>query len=117
MSIRPGQAKGPYVGPSGGSVVVHAIGGPVHTASTVTDIKTKVSGTDFLITSQAAEFSGLTAKAAPIRADKVILEDSADTSKKKSANVGDLVPWLYGTGAPPATTGLVDGTLYIKYLP
>lgn len=98
-------------------LTAHAIGGVLHTASSVTDIKTKVSGPDFLITSQASEFTGLTVKAAPVRADVVIIEDSADTNKKKSAEVGDLVPWLYGTGAPPATTGLVDGTLYIKYTP
>jgi hypothetical protein len=99
------------------SLTAHAIGGALHTVSTVTDIKTKVSGPDFLITSQAGEFPGLTPKPAPARADQMIIEDATDATKKKSVGIGDLVPWLYGTGAPPATTGLVDGTLFIKYIP
>jgi hypothetical protein len=101
------------------SLTAHAIGGPLHTSSTVTDIKTKVAGPDVLITSQASEFSSapIIAKGAPLRADVILLEDSADTQKKKSAEIGNLVPWLYGTGAAPSTAGLVDGTLYIRYTP
>lgn len=66
-------------------LTVHAIGGPLHSASTVTDIKTKVSGPDFLLTSQAAEISTMTVKATPAETDIVVIEDSADSYKKKKA--------------------------------
>lgn len=100
-----------------GSLTAHAIGGPLHTASSVTDLKTKVSGPDFLITSQAGEFSSLPQKDGTNFEDHVIIEDSTDSAKKKRVDVGKMTPWLYGTGAPPSTTGLVEGTLYIKYTP
>lgn len=69
---------------------VHAIGGALHTADTLANLKTKISAPDILITSQAAEISTLTTKATPAGADLLIIEDSADTNKKKKVLISTL---------------------------
>ena len=68
----------------------HAMGGALHTADTMANLKSKISAPDILITSQAAEISTLTAKATPAAADLFIIEDSADTNKKKSVSLSAL---------------------------
>jgi hypothetical protein len=68
----------------------HAIGGALHTADSMANLKSKISAPDILITSQAAEISTLTAKAAPTTADLLIIEDAADTNKKKKITIATL---------------------------
>jgi len=100
-------------------LTAHAIGGALHTADTIANIQTKVSDGK-LITSAAAEISTIAAKGLPTTADLLLIEDAASVApqyQKKSVTIANLVPWLYGTGAPPSAAGLRDGTLYIKYTP
>jgi hypothetical protein len=68
----------------------HAFGGALHTADTMANLKSKISAPDILITSQAAEISTLASKATPAAADLFIIEDSADTNKKKSVTLSAL---------------------------
>ena len=68
----------------------HAIGGALHTADTLAHLKSKVASPDILITSDPAEISTITNKAAPSSADLILIEDSADTNKKKSITIGTL---------------------------
>lgn len=68
----------------------HAIGGALHTADTLANLKTKISAPDILITSQAAEISTIAAKATPTAADILLIEDAADSNKKKKITIGNL---------------------------
>jgi hypothetical protein len=68
----------------------HAIGGALHTADTLTHLKSKVSAPDTLMSSDAGEIAAFAAKAVPIAADLLVIEDSADASKKKSITIGTL---------------------------
>ena len=68
----------------------HAIGGALHTADTLTHLKSKVSAPDTLMSSDAGEIAAFAAKAAPIAADILVIEDSADANKKKSITIGTL---------------------------
>lgn len=99
------------------ALTAHAIGGVMHTASSVTDLKTKVSGPDILITSQAGEYSAITQKDGNVFEDRLLIEDSEDSDKKKRLDIGKMTNWLKGAGAPPSPTGYVEGTLYFKYTP
>jgi hypothetical protein len=84
-----------------------------HAALTNLDYST-ANHTGF-ITKAGAEIASVTVKSTPVRADLLLIEDSAATNAKKQVTIGNLVPWLYGTGAPPSPVGLVDGTLYFRY--
>lgn len=74
---------------------VHDIGGIRHAADTIAHIQTKVSDGS-LITTAAGEISALTAKGVPTTADLLIIEDVADTNKKKKITIANL------PAAPPA---------------
>lgn len=97
-------------------LTAHAFGGALHTADTIANIKTKVSDGS-LITSAAGEIAATTEKTVPVYADVLLIEDSAATNAKKRVQIANLVPWLYGTGAPPSAAGYREGTLYFKYIP
>jgi hypothetical protein len=68
----------------------HAIGGALHTADTLAHLKSKISAPDTLLTSDAGEIAAYTAKGTPIAADLIVIEDSADTNKKKKITIGTL---------------------------
>jgi len=67
----------------------HALAGALHSADTLANIQSKVSDGS-LITSAAGEINALTSKASPIGADLLVIEDSADTNKKKKATINSL---------------------------
>ena len=67
----------------------HALAGALHSADTLANIQSKVSDGS-LITSAAGEINALTSKGAPIGADLLVIEDSADTNKKKKATINSL---------------------------
>jgi hypothetical protein len=95
---------------------LHDFAGALHQTSQIAAIQSKVSD-GFLITSAAGEIVTLPAKTLPTLTDQMVIEDAADSNSKKSVEIKNLAPWLYGTGAPPSAAGLRDGTLYIKYTP
>jgi hypothetical protein len=72
-------------------LTAHDIGGALHNASSVSDIKSKVSGPDFLITSMTDEISALTAKSVPTLSDQLMIEDVADSNSKKRSTVGEIL--------------------------
>ena len=67
----------------------HALAGALHTADTITNLDSLLSDGD-VISTKAAEISAIAAKATPITADFLLIEDSADTNKKKSITIGTL---------------------------
>jgi hypothetical protein len=67
----------------------HAFGGASHSQDTIANIQGRLSAGK-LITSAAAEISTLTEKTAPIGADLVIIEDSADTNNKKRVQLSNI---------------------------
>jgi hypothetical protein len=69
---------------------VHAFGGALHTADTLANLKTKVSAPDKLLTSDAAEIAAFTAKGTPTTADLLVIEDAADSNKKKKITIATL---------------------------
>lgn len=79
----------------------HAIGSADHTASTIANIQSKVSGGS-LITSAAGEISALTQKVTPLIADHVLLESAADSNAKRRATVGSLKQFSYERTYIPA---------------
>jgi hypothetical protein len=90
MGFRPGQAKAPSVGISGGGgTTPHLMGGAKHLADTIVNIKTKVSPGS-LYTTDPNEIAVTTAKPAPVAADMILIEDSADSNKKKMTTFGYL---------------------------
>lgn len=66
----------------------HALAGALHSADTITNLNTKLSDGS-LITSKAAEISAIAEKTAPIGTDLILIEDSADTNKKKRVQWGN----------------------------
>ncbi len=80
----------------------HAIGGADHTASTLANLNTKVSDAtlddsgdprndpDAIHDDVAGEIDAITNKAAPVAADRLLIEDSADSFNKKEIQIGDL---------------------------
>jgi hypothetical protein len=67
----------------------HAIAGALHTADTLANIQSKVSDGS-LITSAAGEINALAAKTTPTASDIVIIEDAADSFKKKKCTFNSL---------------------------
>jgi hypothetical protein len=67
----------------------HAIGGAIHTADTIANIKTKVSDGS-LITTAAGEITALTEKTTPLGVDMVLAESIADTNAKREIAVSNL---------------------------
>jgi hypothetical protein len=60
----------------------HAIGGGLHSADTIPNIQSKVSGGS-LITSAAGEITALTEKTAPVGLDEFLIESIADANAKR----------------------------------
>lgn len=119
----------------------HAFAGSLHSNDTVTNMKTKLTGdADRILSSQAGEISLYTSKAAPTTSDLLVIEDAADSNKKKQITIATLpaaAPALHAashafggtdvtgiqtaatnskhyTGFPnrtDSTLGFVDGTL------
>ena len=69
----------------------HAFGGALHTADTLANLKSKVSAPGALITNDAGEIAALTDKPTPVGADLMIIEDSADTNKKKRVSLSNFL--------------------------
>jgi hypothetical protein len=67
----------------------HAIGGTAHSSDTIANIQSKVSDGS-LITTAAGEINALTSKASPVANDLLVIEDSADTNKKKKITITSL---------------------------
>jgi len=67
----------------------HDLAGTAHNADTITNLNTKLSDGD-VISTKAAEISAIAAKAVPITADLLLIEDSADSNNKKSITIGTL---------------------------
>jgi len=75
----------------------HAFAGSKHTADTIANIQTKVSDGS-LITTAAAEINALTAKGTPTTSDLLLIEDAADSNKKKKITIASLpVPVTFPT--------------------
>lgn len=68
----------------------HALGGADHSASTKALLDGKISNAT-LISTIAAEISAIAAKATPVGADLVLIEDSAAANAKKSATISNLM--------------------------
>lgn len=68
----------------------HALGGSQHSASLKTALESKITGGPVLISTFAAEIAAIANKPAPIAADLLLIEDSADTNKKKNVTIGSL---------------------------
>ena len=69
--------------------IAHAFGGGSHLADTVANTQTKLSDGSF-ITSKPGEIAAIAAKAVPTTADYILIEDAADTNKKKSITIANL---------------------------
>lgn len=86
----------------------HALAGPLHTADTITNLNTKLSDGS-LITTKAAEIAALAAKANPTISDLLMIEDVADTQKKKQVTIGslpmDMLTPIMFYPAPQTTNG------------
>ena len=67
----------------------HDLAGAQHNADTITNLNLKLSDGDVLST-KAGEIAALTAKAAPVDADIVVIEDSADSNNKKKLTLLNL---------------------------
>jgi hypothetical protein len=67
----------------------HDLAGALHNADTITNLNLKLSDGD-VISTKAGEIAAIAAKAVPITADYLLIEDSADTNKKKSITIGTL---------------------------
>lgn len=61
--------------------------------------------TDAIHVDESGEIAGLTAKASPVSADLLVIEDSEDTNAKKKVQIGDLPG---GGGGSSTFTGLTD---------
>jgi hypothetical protein len=71
-------------------MVAHAFGGAFHTPDTIVNIQSKASDGRF-ITSYPSEIDAFTLKIVPVAGDEILIEDSADTLKKKKITVGSLL--------------------------
>ena len=69
--------------------IAHTFGGGSHLADTVANTQTKLSDGSF-ITSKPGEIAAFAAKAVPTTSDLILIEDAADTNKKKSITIGTL---------------------------
>jgi hypothetical protein len=68
---------------------VHDFAGALHQTSNIAAIQSKVSDGK-LITSASAEISTIAQKCSPTSDDLLLIEDAADSNKKKRITVGDL---------------------------
>jgi hypothetical protein len=86
-----------------GGMIAHAFGGAYHTADTIAHIQTRVSD-GFFYTTAAAEFYATPAKTTPVANDILLIEDSADTRKKKAISAGSLAGlYIQNQAATPGT--------------
>jgi hypothetical protein len=69
--------------------IAHTFGGGSHLADTVANTQTKLSDGSF-ITSKPGEIAAIAAKAVPTTSDYILIEDAADTNKKKSITIANL---------------------------
>ena len=69
--------------------LAHAFGGGSHLADTVANTQTKLSDGS-LITSKPGEISAIAAKAVPTTADFLLIEDAADSDKKKRITIATI---------------------------
>lgn len=76
----------------GGGMFPHEIGGALHLVDSKADLESKISGAPVLISTVAGEIAALPVKAAPVGADLLMIEDSADTNKKKQVLISSLPP-------------------------
>ena len=88
----------------------HALAGSIHTTDTITNLQTKLTDGS-LITTKPAEISALSNKCTPAGADLAIIEDSADTNKKKNITLASLNQVLNGTVAP-SQHGIASSTYH-----
>jgi hypothetical protein len=70
-------------------LTAHDLGGPLHNADTLANLKSKISAPDFLITSQPSEIASLPSKTIPVGTDLMVIEDSEDTMNKKQVTLAD----------------------------
>ena len=67
----------------------HDLAGALHNADTITNLNLKLSDGD-IISTKAGEISAIANKAAPVAADLLLIEDSADGNKKKNILISAL---------------------------
>jgi len=92
----------------------HALAGALHSADTITNLNTKLSDGD-VISTKEAEINALTAKGTPTTSDLLMIEDAADTNKKKKITVNTLPfkqdMYAHGFHSPQTATGTI--TTYV----
>ncbi len=93
----------------------HALAGAQHSADTKANLLTKLSDVSQIYTDNTGEISGTTAKATPIGADILLIEDSAASNAKKSATIAQVEAILdhtnLGAGIGTKSHATIDSEL------
>jgi hypothetical protein len=90
------------------SLTAHDLGGILHNADTLTNLKTKISAPDFLITSQPSEIASLSSKSIPVGDDILIIEDSEDIMNKKKLTFTDATANFFSPFWVPPVESFFD---------